>query len=84
MDTNKSMAAGCFAVVILMIIMPIIIFVSGWFGGWILMKAFGNVVTDGLNTLFGTDRFTPDVIPIVFGTLATIGGYFKTSVTNSK
>ena len=62
----------------------VIVFGVGWFGGWILMKIVGGAVINGLNTLFGTTRFTPDIIPVVCGTLAVIGSYFKTTVNNSK
>ena len=71
-------------IIILCIIEPIIIFGAGWFGGWILMKIVGGAVVTGLNTLFGTTRFMPDIIPVVCGTLAVIGSYFKTTVNNSK
>ena len=71
-------------IIILCIVEPIIIFGAGWVGGWILMKIVGGAVINGLNTLFGTTRFTPDIIPVVCGTLAVIGSYFKTTVNNSK
>lgn len=71
-------------VIILCIIEPIITFGAGWFGGWILMKIVGGAVVTGLNTLFGTTRFMPDLIPVVYGVLAVIGSYFKTTVNNSK
>ena len=71
-------------IIVLCIVEPIIIFGAGWFGGWILMKIVGGAVVTGLNTLFGTTRFTPDIIPVVCGTLAVIGSYFKTTVHNSK
>ena len=69
--------------VILYIIEPIIIFCAGWFGGWILMKIVGGAVVAGLNTLFGTTRFVPELIPVVCGALAVIGSYFKTSISSS-
>ena len=71
-------------IIILCIVEPIIIFGAGWFGGWILMKIVGSAVVTGLNTLFGTTRFMPDLIPVVCGTLAVIGSFFKTTVNNSK
>ena len=71
-------------IIILCIIEPIIIFGAGWFGGWILMKIVGGAVVTGLNTLFGTTRFIPDLIPVVCGVLAVVGSYFKTSVSSSK
>lgn len=71
-------------IIILYIVDPIIIFGVGWFGGWILMKIVGGAVVTGLNTLFGTTRFIPDLIPVVCGVLAVVGSYFKTSVSNNK
>ena len=71
-------------IIILCIVEPIIIFGAGWFGGWILMKIVGGAVVTGLNTLFGTTRFMPDLIPVVCGVLAVVGSYFKTSVSNNK
>lgn len=71
-------------VIIICIIAPIITFGAGWLGGWILMKIVGGAVVTGLNTLFGTTRFTPDLIPVVCGVLAVIGSCFKTTVSSSK
>lgn len=68
-------------IIILCIIKPIIIFGAGWFGGWILMNIVGGAVATGLNTSFETTRFTPDIIPVVCGTLAVIGNFFKTTVS---
>lgn len=45
------------------------------------MNIVGVAVATGLNTLFETTRFTPDIIPIVCGTLAVIGNFFKTTVS---
>lgn len=70
--------------VILCIIEPVIIFCAGWVGGWILMKIVGGAVVAGLNTLFGTTRFMPELIPVVCGALAVVGSFFKTTMTTSK
>lgn len=70
-------------IIILGIVEPIIIFGVGWFGGWILMKIVGGAVVTGLNTLFGTTRFMPDLIPVVCGALAIVGSYFKTTISSS-
>lgn len=80
----RAVAGAIIEVIILCIIEPIIIFGAGWFGGWILMKIVGGAVVTGLNTLFGTTRFMPDLIPVVCGVLAVVGSYFKTSVSNNK
>lgn len=70
-------------IIILCIVEPIIIFGAGWFGGWILMKIVGGAFVTGLNTLFGTTRFMPELIP-VGGVLAVVGSYFKMGVSNNK
>lgn len=80
----KTSIVAIVSVIILGIFIPVITFGTGWFAGWILMKIVGGAVINGLNTLLGTTRFTPDIIPVVCGTLAVIGSYFKTTVNNSK
>lgn len=80
----KTYIVAIVSVIILGIFLPVIIFGVGWFGGWILMKIVGGAVVTGLNTLFGTTRFMPDLIPVVCGVLAVVGSYFKTSVSNNK
>lgn len=80
----KTYIAAIISIIILSILLPVIIFGAGWLGGWVLMKIVGAAVINGLNTLFGTTRFTPDLIPVVCGTLAVIGSFFKTTVNNSK
>lgn len=85
MKNNAGAIVGVIiGVIIICIIAPIITFGAGWLGGWILMKIVGGAVVTGLNTLFGTTRFMPDLIPVVCGTLAVVGSYFKTSVSNNK
>lgn len=74
---------GCLLVIltaVIFLLSPILTYCLGWFGGWILMKIVGSAVVTGLNTLFGTTRFMPDLIPVVCGVLAVVGSYFKTSV----
>lgn len=80
----KTYIVAIVSVIILGIFLPVIIFGVGWFGGWILMKIVGVAVVTGLNTLFGTTRFMPDLIPVVCGVLAVIGSYFKTSVSSGE
>lgn len=71
-------------IIILCIISPILVFGAGWFGGWILMKIVGGAIVTGLNTLFGTTRFVPELIPVVCGALAVVGSYFKATLSNNK
>lgn len=71
-----STVAGC------VIIIPFISFWLAYFGGWICSLVIGDVLTEGLNTLFNITYFTKDIIPICAGTLGWVGGYFKSTNTN--
>jgi len=62
---------------------PIITFGFAYLGGLILKWIIGEAVCNGFNIIFNTNRFTPDLIPIVCATLATIGKYFKSTQTNN-
>lgn len=84
MQNNIGSIIGIIGVVILWILSPILIFGAGWFGGWILMKIVGGAMASGLNTLSGTTRFVPELIPVVCGALAVIGSFFKATVSSSK
>lgn len=48
------------------------------------MKIVGEAMASGLNTLFGTTRFVPELIPVVCGALAVIGNFFKATASLSK
>jgi hypothetical protein len=53
----------------------------GWFTG-VLLKVFcGNIIATGMNLLFDTNRFTPEVIPYITATLSVLVGYFTTKTT---
>lgn len=69
-------------VILLALFSPAIAFGLAWFGGWILKICVGETIANGLNLIFNTTRFTPDIIPLACATLATIGGYFKSTQTN--
>lgn len=64
---------------------PVIAFGIAYFIGWIMSLCIGDVVANGLNMIFATDRFTPEVIPFFYGTMGLIGSFFRRSngtVTN--
>lgn len=67
----------------LLVFSPVITFGFAYLGGLILKWIVGNAITDGFNTVFNTVRFSPDLIPIVCATFATIGKYFKAVQTNN-
>ena len=64
-------------VVAMMFIGPAIIFWICYFSDWIAKVVFGTTLANALNTLFGTTRFTPDMLPLAAGALGWIGSFFK-------
>lgn len=69
-------------VIVLCVFEPVLYFGLAYFGGWIMKICIGTTIANGLNLMFDTTRFTPDIIPLACGTLATIGSFFKTRVNN--
>lgn len=67
----------------LLVFSPVLTFGFAYFGGLILKWFVGDAVCNGLNMVFNTTRFTPNVIPIICATLATIGKYFRSTQTNN-
>ena len=84
MKDDMTIFGGCLTAIIFVILSPVIFFGCGWLDGWILKFFIGDVVANALNLLFNTTRFTSESLPIVCGALATVGGFFKTSVSSSK
>lgn len=57
----------------------------GYLGGMILNWGAGENFVKGLNLIFGTDRFTREMIPTICATLSVLGGYFRAHLnTNNK
>ena len=77
---------GCFAwvivIVMVLILGPVLYYFGGWITGHILKWFIGDTVVSGMNYLFNTTRFTADMLPTVCGTLGVIGSFFK-SVSSS-
>ena len=71
-------------IALVILIMPFISFWSGYFGGWLCSLVIGDILADGLNSLFNTTHFTKDMIPLCAATLGWIGGHFKTKISSSK
>ncbi len=65
----------------LLVFSPVITFGCAWVGGLLLKACVGDTIAAGMNLMLDTNRFTPDFIPLACATLATIGRYFKSSVT---
>lgn len=93
MNKTNCSKAGTFASAValflgaigLLVFSPVITFGCAYIGGMLLKMCVGEAITNGLNLMLNTDRFTPDFIPLSCATLATIGRYFRsTQTTNCK
>lgn len=70
---------------LLIFMIPVISFGLGYLTGWILQITIGGTVATGLNMVFNTNRFTPEMIPLFCATMGMIGGFFKSKlVTKNK
>lgn len=74
---------GCIMYLVILVaaifVCPILSFFGGYVTGAILEWAVGDMLVNGLNLLFNTTRFRPDMIPIICGALAVVGSFFKGS-----
>ena len=70
-------------VLLLLVFAPVVTFAFAYIGGSLLDWIVGEKLVNGLNLMFDTTRFTRDLIPLTCATLATIGRYFKSSMSNS-
>ena len=70
-------------VLLLLVFAPVLTFVFAYIGGMLLDWIVGEKLVNGLNLMLDTTRFTRDLIPLTCATLATIGRYFKSSMSNS-
>lgn len=90
-DTPKSMLsspAGCITAVLLLmctvIFVPPLVFMAGYFIGWVLMVTCGQTVIDSLNTLLmGRHVFHVTELPYIIAGLSLVGSFFR-STTSSK
>lgn len=81
---NKSSSSWIIVLIIIMIIEPVLYYFCGWITGHILKFFIGNTITNGLNYLFSTAKFTPEMLPITCGTLGVIGSFFKNSYSSKE
>lgn len=66
-----------------LVYVPLISFVLGYIGGTLLNWIVGAQLSNGMNLIFNTTRFTRESLPIVLATASVIGSYFS-SVKNNK
>lgn len=74
---------GCIVFIILYIILGLISPVIGYFLGYIsgqfIEWTVGDQVINGLNFLFNTTRFSPQMLPMICGILGVFASFFKSS-----
>jgi hypothetical protein len=63
-------------IIALLFIAPLIGLAIGMIFGWALEIVAGNYVADGLNLLLGTDRFSAEVLPKIFGVVGAFSSVF--------
>lgn len=61
---------------VLLFMAPLIGLVIGMFFGWALEIVAGNYIADGLNLLLGTDRFSAEMLPKIFGVVGAFSSVF--------
>ena len=79
----KNLIATVLGILIALLFGPVLCYVCGWIGGWVLLRMFGGslgiAVINGLNTT----RFTPEVLPTICGTLGVLSSCFAVSASKS-
>lgn len=68
-------------IIILTILSPFLCFLEGWIIGLLIKATIGSIFITGLK-LIGLN-ITLDTIPLLCGTLAIIGSFFKTGLSSS-
>lgn len=84
MKNATEFAAGCFAALVLMFLLPVLYFAFGCFTGFVLKWIVGDAVANGMNILFNTTRFEPSMLPAFCGALGVVGSFFKSSNVSTK
>ena len=84
METFFTFIGAVATMILLVVIMPFINFWLAYFGGWIASLVVGGPLCEALNTMFGTTRFVPTMIPWIAGGLGWMGSDFKTKVNVNK
>ena len=54
-----------------------IVFILGYFTGWLAEITIGGRLVEGLRVLFRTNYFTKDMLPMLTGALAWVAAFFK-------
>lgn len=83
-NDTPSLLVSVVLLIIAIIIYPVLYYFGGWITGHILKFFMGETIVNGLNYLFSTTKFTPEMLPMTCGTLGVIGSFFKTYNSSSK
>ena len=75
------MGSAIITLIITILIMPAIVFLFGWLGGFLVELILGNMPTDWLNYVLNTDRFAKGDLAKITALLAVVGAYLKAKVT---
>lgn len=78
---------GCGTAIILVVIgvfvWPVLSMLIGYLTGMILAWTVGDIVVNGLNLLFATERFSVEMLPTMCAALAVVGSFFNGSFNYS-
>lgn len=86
-NENKEKALLGTAIGGLILIIVITIFGSffnfwlGYFTGWLAENTVGDKLIEAINTMFNTNYFKTDMLPIIGGALGWISSFFKVGAT---
>ena len=84
----RNLIAAVLGILIALLLGPVLCYACGWVGGWVLLRMFGGslgvAVANGMNTLFGTTRFAPEVLPTICGTLGVLSSFFTVSASKKR
>lgn len=76
-DNKLGMIATFAEAIALIVFTPMLSFFISYFAGWLCKISFGGILCNSLNTLFNTNTFVPENLPIIAGALGWIAGFFK-------
>jgi hypothetical protein len=79
----KNIGKGVVFIVSIILIIPFGV-VMAYLTGLVMKMFCGQLICDGMNLLFGTARFTPELIPKMFVALGIIASWLRTSVSIDK
>lgn len=77
MKSFFAVIGALFSIALMVLFVPFLSFWLAYFGGWVTSLVIGDILANGLNTLFNVSYFSKDMIPLCAATLGWIGGFFK-------